>query len=274
MLKKIFLIIGLACSTPISVEAAQTVKLASCIEKNPLEACARWLGGAVCYGHETCVRALIKQGANINEVNISGKTPLHLAIEYNRYDLARTLLENGADVSAKDGNDNTPLDVALTTQNIVLYLYPNSTVEKDRAHLVALLIDNGAEVPTGYENNQAIKDAQELVAEWDAQDKFEFRTNVAYTVGGILSVIGSSVLGHQLNKEYKKARLEVLADNNQKQISMTAKELRTATLKRGWQNIKARPWNQKKGLLGGITATGLGLGTLLATWITVKIKGY
>jgi ankyrin repeat protein len=61
------------------------------------------------------IAALLDHGADINSVNSSGQTPLHLAI--GRGDsIVRFLAEKGAPLDAKDSSGRTPLDVAMGVQ--------------------------------------------------------------------------------------------------------------------------------------------------------------
>jgi ankyrin repeat protein len=53
---------------------------------------------------------LLQNGADVNAVNINGKTPLHVAVEYGVPEhLITILLAHGADVNAKEKFDRTPL---------------------------------------------------------------------------------------------------------------------------------------------------------------------
>lgn len=49
-----------------------------------------------------------------DEYIYSGYTPLHLAVEYNRFDLVKALLENGANVNTKTSDGKTALHIACT----------------------------------------------------------------------------------------------------------------------------------------------------------------
>ncbi len=55
---------------------------------------------------------LLSQGANIDEKNNSGSTPLHLAVWYQSLDLVKILVSLKADINAKDSANRTPLDLA------------------------------------------------------------------------------------------------------------------------------------------------------------------
>ena len=59
----------------------------------------------------SCIEKLVREGANINEPNNAGKTPLHLACEKNLPQTVITLLGFGADPTLKDVKGRTPLSV-------------------------------------------------------------------------------------------------------------------------------------------------------------------
>ena len=77
------------------------------------------------------VQLLISQGADVNEKNRMGWTPLHTAIRNRRQALIEPLIAKGADVNAKDNSGQTPLHVAV-------YIGQKDAVE--------LLIAKGADV--------------------------------------------------------------------------------------------------------------------------------
>ena len=58
-------------------------------------------------------RELIAKGADVNERNKRGATPLHMAAEYGSTDVIRILLEAGANPGARDKNGLTPLHRAV-----------------------------------------------------------------------------------------------------------------------------------------------------------------
>ncbi len=69
------------------------------------------LFGASMYRHlpVEILEAMIKSGANLNAVNRSQQSPLHVACYHRLPDRARILINAGADLSLKDSNQNTPL---------------------------------------------------------------------------------------------------------------------------------------------------------------------
>jgi ankyrin repeat protein len=93
-----------------------------------------------------------------------GKTPLHVAVEWNQKDVAELLLAKGADVNAKGKDDWTPLDAAVghARKDIVKLLLAKGAdinakdkggetplhfaAEFGRKDMVALLLSKGAEI--------------------------------------------------------------------------------------------------------------------------------
>jgi ankyrin repeat protein len=60
-----------------------------------------------------CVQALVKAGADINQPNPDGVTPLLNAIDNKNFDIAMYLIDQGAKVQAWDMNGRTPLLLAV-----------------------------------------------------------------------------------------------------------------------------------------------------------------
>ncbi|VGO14965.1 Actin-binding protein [Pontiella desulfatans] len=82
-------------------------------------------------GKTECAEVLIAKGAELNPRTGTEKTPLHFAAERGFLDLARVLVEAGADLAAKDDEGWSPLHYAA---------------EKDKVDVAAYFIEQGAEV--------------------------------------------------------------------------------------------------------------------------------
>ena len=99
MLKKISVIALLSFSS-----FGFSNQLADAIQKNRFDAAHR----------------LIAQGANVNDPNREGRTPLHLAAKATNIDLVNTLIAKGADINATDQYGATPLHMAAETGNVAI----------------------------------------------------------------------------------------------------------------------------------------------------------
>jgi len=78
---------------------------------------------AAFYGHDMIIDYLMNCGANVNERNLTGVTPLAKAIESGRPDAIRTvqcLLKHHADTNIADVNGNTPLIKAVRVGTVEL----------------------------------------------------------------------------------------------------------------------------------------------------------
>lgn len=62
--------------------------------------------------------ALAKMGCNLEAKNHRGQTPLHVMVNYNRFDLVVPFLISGADPNAKNGDGYTPLHMAILSYNL------------------------------------------------------------------------------------------------------------------------------------------------------------
>lgn len=99
---------------------------------------------------------LIQNGANVNQANAFGKTPLFYAIEFNRLDVIKLLLDNGANVNQKYINNNEKLALSAnigsntpyfitfcalehTSKNVLMHAAAYGNVE-----ILKLLISKGA----------------------------------------------------------------------------------------------------------------------------------
>jgi ankyrin repeat protein len=52
-------------------------------------------------------------GSDINQPDVDGRMPLHVAAEQGRWPVAKLLIKNGADINASDRNGHSPVYVAL-----------------------------------------------------------------------------------------------------------------------------------------------------------------
>lgn len=70
---------------------------------------------------------LLKHGANPNEPDASGVTPLHYAAEVGTTEIVRALVSHKANVNVLDTLGSSPLDVAaFKVKNFYLFLFSNN----------------------------------------------------------------------------------------------------------------------------------------------------
>ena len=82
------------------------------------------LYNAILHNSIECIKVLIKNGADVNEICISGYTPLHYAVFIDNAIIIKILIKNGANVNKKDIYGHTPLLIAMDNdhQNSIIAL--------------------------------------------------------------------------------------------------------------------------------------------------------
>lgn len=70
--------------------------------------------------------ALLDHGANPNQQDIIGNTPLHLAVCSSKLDIVILLLKNGANCNASDNTGRTPLGLAKSKLSLLSQSLANS----------------------------------------------------------------------------------------------------------------------------------------------------
>ena len=89
-------------------------------------------------GELGAIDLLVEAGADLevrtSAGNLAGSAPLHLALHWNRYDVAAILVESGADVNARDGDGDTALHYAAA-----------AATRLDTVRVVDLLLRMGAD---------------------------------------------------------------------------------------------------------------------------------
>jgi ankyrin repeat protein len=85
------------------------------------------------------IKSMISGGANVNEKNSLGWTPMHAAVRFANIEAVKLILENNADINAQDNLGQTPLYAA---------------VETGQKEVVDLLISKGANVNITNNNGQ------------------------------------------------------------------------------------------------------------------------
>lgn len=89
------------------------------------------LGDAVLYNDAKTVQALIAKGANVDEMDETGMTPLMIAASEGRTAIAKTLIDAGADVKVASSDGTTALMRAASS---------------NRVEVIKLLLSKGADV--------------------------------------------------------------------------------------------------------------------------------
>ena len=100
---------------------------------------------------------LLEKGADVNQANIGGLTPLIVAAQFNKPNVVRLLLQKGADPNIRDSMECTALAWAVKRgyDNIVSLLSPVTTLnlweaaQQGKAVRVQELLDGGAD-PNGF----------------------------------------------------------------------------------------------------------------------------
>jgi ankyrin repeat protein len=84
-----------------------------------------WIGASDDNGHSplhiavlsdtsaAILRVIIDKGARVSSVDLDGKTPLHLALEKNKWDHAKLLADAGSNVFAVAGDGKSPAEIAI-----------------------------------------------------------------------------------------------------------------------------------------------------------------
>ena len=92
------------------------------------------------------VRALLKAGADVNQVTRYGWSPLLVATQNRYYNLASFLLDNGADPNLTNKGAWSPLYLAVDNRNIEGGDYPVPKADMDGLEFIKKLIDKGAKI--------------------------------------------------------------------------------------------------------------------------------
>lgn len=135
-------------------------------------------------GIEDVIELFLAKGANINDKNSAGLTPLHILVTKHYVHSAQTpslvkfLLRKGASINSQDNAGDTPLHVAVKAQDSdsILVLLNNNcdTSLLNKAELTALglakSINCNSVIITMLENPEAfIKPAERVIVETENQ---------------------------------------------------------------------------------------------------------
>ena len=108
------------------------------------------------------VRACLDAGADVNEPNRVGYTPLSLAASRGDVDVARALLEGGATVDATDKTGMTALAAAVMNS-------------KGRGEMITLLLEHGADPAKPNNRGQTPLELAQRMTATDVVRYFEGR---------------------------------------------------------------------------------------------------
>ncbi len=70
------------------------------------------------HGHEDLTKLLVQRGADVNQVDRSGRSSLMMAAHHGRLKHVQFLLESGARVDLKDEDGDTALDFAIEKRHV------------------------------------------------------------------------------------------------------------------------------------------------------------
>ena len=116
-------------------------------DPNPAGAKATALGIAAALGHTEVAIALIEGGANVDQRDKDGSTPLHSAAFLCYPKIVQALLDKGADKNARNNSGSTPLESVEVPWEIIKGIY----------ELLDAIIFKPLGAPLDYERIQATR---------------------------------------------------------------------------------------------------------------------
>ena len=101
------------------------------------------LHNACYFGHHKIAKLLISHGTNVNSKSIHNNTPLHMACicVYDGYNTVKLLIEYNANILITNNNKQTPLIIAQTCKRFDIYELLEKE-EKKRIYITSLIINN------------------------------------------------------------------------------------------------------------------------------------
>jgi ankyrin repeat protein len=104
------------------------------------------------HGRVEVARVLLEHDANVGAEDNKGSTPLHEAAVYGRVEVVRVLLEHGTNVGAEDNKGRTPLHEAADYRRIEADFGRVEDYASGKVEVVRVLLEHGANV--GAEDKQ------------------------------------------------------------------------------------------------------------------------
>ncbi len=96
---------------------------------------------SVAVGYPEALEDLLRRGANPNQANAFGKTPLMYAAQYDQIESARILLRHGANPNAQTINPSDDCNFTLSRFGVTPLHY---AARYGSAEMIRLLVENGA----------------------------------------------------------------------------------------------------------------------------------
>ena len=129
-----------------------------------LVGCGPNIHQAVTDGEIALIRRELSNGADVNQKNEDGYTPLHLAVKSGHKRIVELLISKGADVNAKDARGWTSLDYSIELNEMFGGFGDNDKIESIGITETITLYsrnEDGSENPVTV-NNTKIKEIKEI----------------------------------------------------------------------------------------------------------------